>query len=143
MTSERAMYAVDLDTFEPKSLDQIQLEAKSCFAIKRERMKLERQSSKFGKVRPIFPELIDEIKVEFHQKAKEKYEREQANLDDLPAPFRKQMAQEAMTKLTGALASSSLINRSSRSRVLPSAEASSDNRDSAISPKNRPSTAPR
>lgn len=138
MSSERAMYAVDMDTFQPKNLEQIKQEAKGCFAIKRERMKLERQSAKFGKVRPIFPELVQEIKEEFRQKAAEKQRKEDSAFDDLPAPFRKQFAQDAISKLTGALASSHLISKGNRSRVAPTL----GEQNTATSPKSKPHTAP-
>lgn len=142
MSSERAMYAVDLEQFEPKNLEQIKQDAKSCFAIKRERMKLERQSAKYGKMRPIFPELIAEIKEEFRLKAKEKYKSEQADPENLPAPFRKQVAQEALSKLSGVLTSSNLISRGNRGRVAPLVEERPREKSRSQSPKHRPVSAP-
>jgi hypothetical protein len=63
-----------VDMFKVKSFAEIEHEAKACSLLKRERKKLENQSSRFGHMRQIFPALIEEIKEEFALK-------EQALLD--------------------------------------------------------------
>lgn len=111
------MYSVDIHAYEPKTLEHIKFEAKACSAIKRERTKMERESLKYGKVRPIFPELIGEIKSEFRKNAREEYRRDVGRLTTLPSPFRKQLAQEALARMGDALETSNLLNHRTTRRA--------------------------
>lgn len=114
------MYAVNMNTFQSKGLEQVNQEAKDCFTAKNENMKLEKkqQSDKFGKVKLVFPEVAQEIKKEFRIKSAQRQCKEGTIFEDLSFPFRRQFAQDAISKLTRALASSHFINNDNR-RVVP------------------------
>eukprot|EP01032_Pedospumella_encystans_P008509 gene8509-10094_t len=69
------------DTVHIRSLDDIMVEARANFALTKDKRKEETVSTKYGQLRPIFPSLVEEIRMEQEEKQRRRDEQIENDLD--------------------------------------------------------------
>lgn len=140
----------EVHLFTIKPLEEIQREAKISFTIARDKLKLQQESQKYGKIHPIYPALIEEIKAEEARKAERKSSNKYSSLygkkkeHDQPASMNDNNAKRVSVTMSEADVSlfSRRTNKSVSLSIVPDFKNDEFATDSRIAPfASRPSSA--